>query len=135
MYIEVRDKVETIHEKPESFTLRISRHKYITPTQPNFGEPFRQRFIAWILGMPRSQRGTGYFDGRRASPLIFAVHQKYALSTMFISSDWPSQVEWRGRGKRSIKTTPILKDAYNALYYYFERYLRSVGITFSYIFP
>ncbi|WP_317896101.1 type III-B CRISPR module RAMP protein Cmr1 [Pyrofollis japonicus] len=63
------------------------------------GDVLRRRLYAWILGLPREQKGTGYKARgveRRASPLIFTVHRGYALLQAFYSSDWPSQIEWIG---------------------------------------
>lgn len=60
------------------------------------------RKIAWILGLPRSQKGTGYEPKerdveRRASPIIFSVHNKWGYMSVFYSSDWPSRIIWRSR--------------------------------------
>ena len=61
---------------------------------------------AWILGLPRSQRGTGYTPddrgvNRRASPIIFSVHNAWAYMSTFYSGDWPSKIRWRGSGARA----------------------------------
>lgn len=58
---------------------------------------------AWALGLPRSQRGTGYLTDveRRASPFIFAAHENWATLSIFYSSDWSRKVTWKG-GPRGI---------------------------------
>lgn len=67
-----------------------------------------QKKLAWILGLPRSQRGTGYFPKdsmveRRASPIILAAHNNWAYISVFYSSDWPRTLIWRGRYENEIK--------------------------------
>ena len=60
---------------------------------------------AWILGLPRSQRGSGYFPAdreveRRGSPVMFSAHRGVSLMSVFYSMDWPSSIEWSsGRGR------------------------------------
>ena len=80
-----------------------------------------RRRQAWILGLPRSQRRTGYFINdrgveRRASPIMLAVHGGWAYMSVFYSRDWPSRLTWRGlRGDSSITVSDsTIRDALNA---------------------
>ncbi len=68
-------------------------------------DPLYLERLAWILGLPRSQKGTGYYKiqdekgvelQRRASPFILAVHREYALLSVFYSLDWPAYIKWKG---------------------------------------
>jgi len=67
----------------------------------------RQDLKAWILGLPREQRGTGYeimgSASRRASPMLLAVHGNEAYLSVFTSADWPSTLRWRGAGSRQLQ--------------------------------
>ncbi|MDK2463921.1 MAG: hypothetical protein QI223_03985 [Candidatus Korarchaeota archaeon] len=70
-----------------------------------FGEsPLRDSLSAWILGLPRSARDTGYFmpagRGRRGSPFILSVHRTYSSLSIFPSMDWFRRIQWRGRYSR-----------------------------------
>jgi len=71
--------------------------------------------VAWVLGLPRKQRGTGYFTSveRRASPFIFAAHTNWLSASIFISGDWPPEITWKGR--RYTKKIPITRDQANLL--------------------
>ncbi len=69
--------------------------------------PLRDSLSAWILGLPRSARGTGYFPqagrGRRASPFLLSVHRKYSSLAIFMSRDWFRRIQWRGGyGRRTL---------------------------------
>ena len=72
-------------------------------TRSHRGDGLVARRMAWILGLPRSQKGTGYTPrdpgvDRRASPIIFSVHNAWAYMSVFYSRDWPSRIRWRGSG-------------------------------------
>jgi CRISPR-associated protein Cmr1 len=69
-------------------------------------DALRQALKAWILGLPREQRGTGYRiiggASRRASPLMLAIAGNAAYLSAFTSADWPRELEWRGGGRQRI---------------------------------
>ncbi len=70
-------------------------------------DDLRATYNAWVLGLPREQKNTGYMIkssdvSRRASPLIVSVHGDRAYVSVFTSADWPTQLEWRGAGSQSI---------------------------------
>lgn len=69
-------------------------------------DALRQALKAWILGLPREQKGTGYRilggASRRASPLMLAVAGSTAYLSVFVSADWPRELEWRGNGRQKI---------------------------------
>ncbi|WP_237699735.1 RAMP superfamily CRISPR-associated protein [Vulcanisaeta moutnovskia] len=70
-------------------------------------DDLRATYNAWVLGLPREQKNTGYMIkssdvSRRASPFIVSVHGDRAYVSVFTSADWPTQLEWRGAGSQSI---------------------------------
>jgi len=83
-------------------------------------DPLTTNKYAWILGLPRSQRGTGYMvlqkEVRRASPVLVTVHSRHVfddvrnsvLVTFLTSSDWPTQLTWIGAFKSTIKIDEAL---------------------------
>jgi CRISPR-associated protein Cmr1 len=93
-----------------NFFLRSQRSKV---TQRNYAanDLLRERLEAWVLGLPREQKGTGYtFDGdRRASTFMASYHTGRnifggtSFLTVLISGDWPSEIKWTGAGSQSIK--------------------------------
>lgn len=64
--------------------------------------------LAWYLGLPRSQRGTGYMsprgeEVRRPSPLWVKLRStNNVIISHFISADWPDALIWRGGFKKRI---------------------------------
>lgn len=107
---------------------------------PKCYDDLRQRYLAWFLGLPRSQRGTGYITAvdRRASPVTLALHtsrNKFgggAFVAVFLSGDWPQQVEWSGgypRQKIAIQIgTKAIVDACSGFSAEFSSYLSKLGI-------
>jgi CRISPR-associated protein Cmr1 len=80
---------------------------------PRCNDPLRDNLEAWILGLPRSQRGTGYEVtvgdvDRRASPIIVSYHSGSnrfgggVFATFILSVDWPREMEWTGGGGTSV---------------------------------
>ena len=97
-----RDLLDVLH----NFFLRPTRTRAI---HGSYGvqDSLRQELKAWILGLPREQRGTGYeimgSASRRASPMLLAVHGNEAYLSVFTSADWPSTLRWRGAGSRPLQ--------------------------------
>jgi len=99
-----------------NFFLRSHRARALTGS---YSGPDPMDHMAWFLGLPRSQRGTGYLppdrraELRRASAVFAAAHGRdhvYGGGTyisVFLSSDWPSELRWvGGSGTRTIRITP-----------------------------
>jgi CRISPR-associated protein Cmr1 len=88
-----------------NFFLRPTRTKVIHGNY-TAQDQLRQDLKAWILGLPREQRGTGYeivgSASRRASPMLLAVHDNEAYLSVFTSADWPSMIKWRGAGTHQL---------------------------------
>lgn len=98
------DKFPDIH----NFFVRTYRCKKLKGTHV-CSDDIRNSLSAWFLGLPRSQRSTGYIVeavSRRASPVIVAFHRDghnifpggVYLTTM-LSCDWPTYIEWREGAK------------------------------------
>ncbi|MEZ0248075.1 MAG: type III-B CRISPR module RAMP protein Cmr1 [Thermoproteus sp.] len=74
----------------------------------NYRAPDPLGGYAWFLGLPRSQRGTGYIAdvGRRASAVFAAWHSNRHIYggggyvSVFLSADWPPKVVWVRKGGR-----------------------------------
>lgn len=88
----------------------------------NFAGPDPMDHDAWFLGLPRSQKGTGYMpkdkeagrsavkEARRASAVFAAAHSKshiyggLSYVSIFLSGDWPQQIQWvGGSGRKDIR--------------------------------
>jgi CRISPR-associated protein Cmr1 len=82
----------------------------------------RKNLEAWILGLPRAQKGTGYevtvkgID-RRASPIIVSYHSENnrfgggVFVTFLLSADWPTGMKWTGgKGTKRITRSIGLDD-------------------------
>jgi len=117
-----------------NFFLRSERCKVL---YGNYRKPdnLRKKFEAWILGLPRSQRGTGYImkEGeRRASPIFVVNHNDDHIFrggvylTVFLSCDWPLRLEWKGdTSSREINIdintiVSAMSDALNELWRYLK---------------
>jgi CRISPR-associated protein Cmr1 len=92
-------------EDLHNFFLRPARTKVLHGSY--FAQDaLRQALKAWILGLPREQKWTGYRiiggASRRASPLMLAIAGNAAYLSVFISADWPRELEWRGGGRQRI---------------------------------
>jgi len=89
--------------------------------------------IAWVLGLPRNQRGTGYFSSveRRTSPFIFAAHSGWLSASIFLSKDWPPKIMWKGgrggRIEREIYVQDDLLKAYSTVKKELQNYLKRLG--------
>ncbi|MGC8983580.1 MAG: RAMP superfamily CRISPR-associated protein, partial [Desulfurococcaceae archaeon] len=94
-----------------NFFVRSERSRKLTGSS-SFQDPLRAALEAWILGLPRSQKGTGYFIGgraeRRASPIFVAYHGARhifgggAYISVFASADWPAKLKWVGAGSQQL---------------------------------
>jgi len=78
-----------------------------------------QKREAWILGLPRSQKKTGYVVknvDRRASPILVSVHNRHIFNdvrkgvvvTFLTSADWPKSMKWVGASTKSIMVDEAL---------------------------
>ncbi|MGC8597816.1 MAG: RAMP superfamily CRISPR-associated protein [Thermocladium sp.] len=99
-YILIKVSGSNLLDSIHNFFLRPSRAKVLFG---NYGasDELRKNYYAWILGLPREQKGTGYSvnskEGRRASPIMVAVHgNNEGYISIFTSADWPRKVIWRG---------------------------------------
>lgn len=107
-------------------------------------DPIIRRRVDWVLGLPRTQKGTGYipeqdFVSRRASPFVFAVHSSWLSASLFVSKDWPRRIRWVGgkpkhRTTRSIDTSAQLEDAYIAVRDELINYLKLCGLEWTKVF-
>jgi len=116
--VEVRGDDAKLLEELHNFFLRSARARRLL-NSPMLQDALRQRLVAWVLGLPKEQQGTGYRIiatgvDRRASPLLLAVHRAIgegqerregvAYLSVFASADWPMHLVWRGKSrKRSAK--------------------------------
>ncbi|WP_054853616.1 hypothetical protein [Vulcanisaeta distributa] len=96
-----RDALSILH----NFFLRPERARVLKGGNPLINDDLRNRLEAWVLGLPREQRGgTGYIMRgnvtRRASPMLLAVHSKQSYLAVFISADWPRELTWRAPAAR-----------------------------------
>jgi len=125
-------------------------------------DPFREEYFGWTLGLPRKQKWspkknnehidyqkslpkeekwTGYIVKdveRRASPFILAVHQQRAYLSLFISRDWPTEIEWVGGGNKSLTITideKLVIRAFSKAKSTFENYCRRTNTMFEVIWP
>jgi len=91
--------------------------------------------VAWVLGLPRAQRGTGYFSSvkRRASPFIFSAHSEWLSASIFLSKDWGEspKLTWKsgrgGRSEREIYIQAGLLKAYSTVKTELQNYLKRLG--------
>ena len=85
-------------DDPVDLSIKFSRCVTRQYRRLRGSDPLRQRLLAWILGLPRQQRGTGYRAqvDRRASPIILSSHRGYAFISAFYSGDWPNNLRWVG---------------------------------------
>jgi len=143
--VEIRgSSANRLLEELHNFFLRGVRARKLlgNPAAPDI---LRQRFIAWALGLPREQRGTGYKTlardvDRRASPLLLAVHEiareGVAYLSAFVSADWPAQLVWRGGTTRQITINE--RDVATALATAVEEfvdYAEKCGFKVNFIWP
>lgn len=100
-------------------------------------DPITRERLAWFLGLPRMQRGTGYiYDGRRASAIHLAVHEREALFTFFLSGDWPVEIDWRGERRMSLRIDRSeVKRAYITSISSLMSYLNRIGYESEVIYP
>ncbi|NPA69407.1 MAG: type III-B CRISPR module RAMP protein Cmr1 [Crenarchaeota archaeon] len=135
--------VEDVCRELQDFFYRPERIRkyYGGPNTPygHWQDIITVRKYAWILGLPREQRGTGYIVhgiDRRASPIHVSVHRDRAFVTCFISLDWPRRIEWAGRSSIVIEVDENrILEAFVIVLSYFEKYLGKLGYTYRVIFP
>jgi len=103
------------------------------------GPKITKKKLAWFLGLPRKQRKASYISNvnRRASPIHLAVHEGSALFTLFLSSDWPSKIIWKG-GKYE-KPQNVnggrVREAYLCAISSLEDYLKEIDYRYEVIYP
>jgi CRISPR type III-B/RAMP module RAMP protein Cmr1 len=124
------------HIKLNSIVGRLIDVQIHDPDKPKLKRP-----RAWILGLPRWQRNTGYkiLDKkckRRASPLLYSfITNDILVFSIFVSRDWPRKLLWRGARRRStpvnvenaIKTCE-LKNLAKSLESYAKDFFKEIGI-------
>lgn len=127
-YTPVEDrKPEEVLRDLQDFTLR-SRRDYLLG-----GDPLRRELKDWILGLPRKVKGMSYEADRvqrRASPLIFSIHRKFATVCLFRSTDWPRTIRWRSSPQAKPYTIDVdreLHEAYQLLESTFLNYMEKLG--------
>lgn len=122
-----------------NFFVRSERCRTLYGT-PVCNDDLRSRLSAWVLGLPREQRGTGYAITsknitRRASPLTIAFHSKNnvfgsgVFLSLFISGDWPKELMWSDgfRTRINIDINNIL-EAHRVLQEELNSYLEKLGL-------
>lgn len=126
-----RDLLGDLH----NFFLRAQRQRRLG------GDPLRDHHQAWVLGLPRSQRGTGYRvegEGRRASPFLLSIKGGggTAYLSVFVSSDWPKKIKWVGRKKIELRVEErLLLEAYKLALDTFMDYVGRLGIKWESVWP
>jgi CRISPR-associated protein Cmr1 len=124
-----------------NFFLRPQRAR-VTTGSPMGQDELRRRLEAWVLGLPREQRGTGYIAevDRRASTFMVAYHgqghwfnssgEAGGYLTVLVSGDWPTSITWSNSGERelSIDAAKVIS-AYSTAFREFEDYVKKMGGT------
>lgn len=142
--IEVRGSGARLLGELHNFFLRGARAGRLLG-DPKAQDALRQRLAAWVLGLPREQRGTGYrirVTGvdRRASPLLLAVHggagEGGAYLSVFASADWPAQLAWREGAEvpREISERAVAEALVLALDEFVD-YAAKCGFSVSFVWP
>ncbi|MEM3407825.1 MAG: type III-B CRISPR module RAMP protein Cmr1 [Candidatus Aenigmatarchaeota archaeon] len=139
IYVPIMEKPEDIISKLQRFTLRSERTKVILG---NFRarDEITKKHLAWFLGLPRTQRSTGYIIEdkqvqRRSSPIFFSVHKDFALISLFLSSDWPANLKWKGVKEVQL---PIelnaIREAYEVVFNLLKKYLEKLNYEYEVIY-
>ena len=115
---------------------------------PRCNDPLRDNLEAWILGLPRSQRSTGYEVtvrdvDRRASPIIVSCHRGSnrfgggVFVTFILSADWPREMEWTGGGvTESIRLNEMeVVNAMSTAFKEFRDYVVKAGYSLDRVWP
>jgi len=112
-------------------------------------DDLRKTLNAWILGLPREQKSTGYSIKsetivRRASPILLSYHARGNIFgeggfiSVFISGDWPLRLEWcEGfSGCKDINIDPSrLVNAYSIAIKELNEYLSKLNANITYVWP
>ncbi|GBC75558.1 hypothetical protein HRbin06_00876 [archaeon HR06] len=120
LYIPINKNIGQVITDLQNFTMRAQRVKELKRI-----DEITKKHLAWFLGLPRVQKkATGYIPkdevDRRASPLFIAVHKDFALISLFLSKDWPDELEWRGKGKSPLQLKLDPKGAFQVGYEAFQ---------------
>jgi CRISPR-associated protein Cmr1 len=136
-----RKDIETMVIELQDFFYRPERSRkmgFMISSADKSQDPITRGRLAWFLGLPRTQRGTGYLNAeRRASPVHLAVHENETLFTLFLSGDWPTEIRWKGIGRPVPLRIDLskVKEAYLTSISSLEGYLDRIGYETEVIFP
>lgn len=116
----------------QRFTVRGSRAIEFGENPRHYKDDITKKHLAWFMGLPRNQKGTGYFvngEGRRASAMFISIHKGFALVSFFKSMDWYENITWKGgHGKKlTFKPKQNIDDAFNTTIDLFKRYMSIKG--------
>jgi CRISPR-associated protein Cmr1 len=129
-----------------NFFVRSERCKRLYGN-PRCNDPLRDNLEAWILGLPRSQKGTGYEVtvgdvDRRASPIIVSYHSGSnrfgggVFVTFTLSADWPREMEWTGEGTSVIRLNEVgVVNAMSTAFNEFRDYVVKSGYSLERVWP
>ena len=144
---EVRMVNGVSHADLHNFYIRSSRVSVLTgslsgsvPNCPvTHCDDLRRDLNAWVLGLPRAQRGTGYTArmDRRAKTIITSMcsDNRGTIATL-VSADWPSEVEWRGAGKTLIRIDmDRIVSAFDEAVSELEQYVFKLGGSVTMVWP
>jgi CRISPR-associated protein Cmr1 len=135
-------------EQLHNFFVRSARCKVLVGSAI-CSDDLRSALAAWILGLPRGrEEETGYSIrtrgiSRRASPVIMSYHERFnaygdgAYVTIFVSGDWPTQLEWTNGATTQIINidTKTLINAYRIAISELESYLKKLNASVQHIWP
>ncbi|MCC6022904.1 MAG: type III-B CRISPR module RAMP protein Cmr1 [Desulfurococcaceae archaeon] len=130
-------------EALHNFFIRSERCRVLYGSHIRSDE-IRNHLVAWFLGLPRQQRGTGYMDkiSRRASPIILSYHSSKnffgdgGLITTLVSGDWPRKLLWRGTSSKYINIDcRAIVNAFNIVSNEYNQYLRKLNGVVEVIWP
>ncbi|ACB39508.1 RAMP superfamily CRISPR-associated protein [Pyrobaculum neutrophilum] len=108
-------------------------------------DDLRKTLSAWALGLPRSQRGTGYESDveRRASTIMLSYHGSGhiygdgAFLTALISGDWPRRITWSSEYAEEEVEVDEKKiiEAHAAALAEFQEYVKKIGGEVAKVWP
>jgi len=132
-----------VFQDVHNFFVRTTRCR-VLPCGAGYEDLLRRERHAWILGLPRSQKGTGYmsFVDRRASPIMVSYHSERnvfgpgVFMTFTMSGDWPRELRWVGAERRTISLDEQrIVEATRAAFQEFSDYVRALGYSLVRVWP